>query len=127
MEKQWRQKRDAIEKPGSYPVKIILVEADVSKAGKPMLVVVFKTADGKHARTFFSSNEWGLKALASLKKACGNENMTKDELLNKELSIVCEWGKPTEDGKCFIEAKKYLVFGTEVLPEQIEQAENFAW
>lgn len=119
--KAWREKRVGIADPGSYDVSVLLVDYDKSKAGNPMVIVVFKTDDGKHARSFFTKNEYGLKALLELKTAAGVDGAAASSLLlGKSLTIVCQLGEETKnkDGQRirYIEVKRFLPFGASEEP-----------
>lgn len=98
-----------VKDPGEYRVRVHETKTGLSKSQKPMLTVVFHTWEDKAIAAYFVKTlTFHMKALESLKVACGLKvNETADNLVGKECGILVEAQDPTPEGRVFMSITGY--------------------
>lgn len=99
-----------IREPGEYQVQVKELKMGNSKAGKPMLTVVFQAKDEKLINGYFVRDlPFHRAALGHLKTACGlnPDKDLSDALVGKECGILVEGQEPNEQGQVFMSIVGY--------------------
>lgn len=115
-------KLKGLKTPGEYPLMVMEISKDPSKAGNPMLTVQFKVIDGDEGiRSWYvAKNKGAMKELAELKLACGlPPQAVGEDLLGCKVIGVVALDPPTADGKVFsrIKSVRPMVSGFKSQPD----------
>lgn len=100
-----------VNEPGEYLVCV--TEASMKKTKTPpprdMRVVTFQTMEEKEIRAYFVRDvTFHTSAMEQLKLACGLKvNDHPDQLMGKTCGILVEAGRPTDEGRVFMQIVGY--------------------
>jgi len=110
-DKELTTKLPGIKEEGEYILRVIDYGTKPSKAGNPMLTLLWKDdVTGNGIRTFHvASNDTAKKILTEVKTALGLPVTAKaSDMLYKTALVIVKKDSPNAEGKIFTSAKKFL-------------------
>ena len=110
-QKQITTKLPGIKQPGDYKLTVVDYGTAPSKAGNPMLTLLWRDEKtGNGIRTFHvATNETAVKILTEVKVALGLPVTAKAaDFLYKSAKVIVDLQAPNSEGKIFSYAKKFL-------------------